>query len=133
MANRTNADDVKALLTRNYDSRRNPDLAGFISDANDIVNEMVAADTAGKITSARATRLEKYLTAHLYCLTDPTYKQRATEGASGTVLGTGGKGYDSSFFGQQAKNMDPTGFLNAKDIAMSRGKVKGFSLGKESC
>lgn len=128
MANRTNPDEVKALLLRNYDLNRNPDLSGFISDANDLVNEMVTADSAGKISITRAAKLEKYLAAHLYCLADPTYKQRTNEGASGTVLGIGGKGFDSSFYGQQAKNMDPTGFLIAKDLAQ-KGSIKGFSLG----
>lgn len=132
MANRTNSDAVKATLFRNYDFNRNPNLEGFISDANDIVNEIVAADVHGKISVSRAMTLEKYISAHLYCLSDPTFKQRATEGASGTMLGSGGQGYEASFFGQHAKRIDPTGYLADQDLTLSEkgmNKIKGFSLG----
>lgn len=132
MANRTTSEAVIATLFRNYDSKRNPDLEGVISDANDIVNDMIVADVSGKISTTKAATLEKYLAAHLYCLADPTYKQRATEGASGTTLGSGGQGYEASFFGQHAKRIDPIGFLAEKDLALTgkgRTTIKGFSLG----
>ena len=132
MANRTTSDAVKATLLRNYDSKHEPSLEGFITDANDIVNEMVTADISGKISQTRATALEKYIAAHLYCLSDPTFKQRATEGASGTTLGHGGQGYEATFYGQHAKRLDPTGFLADQDSTLAANgdnKIRGFSLG----
>lgn len=132
MANRTNSDAVKAILLRNYDHKRNPDLTGFITDANDIVNEMLVADTSGRISDTRAVSLEKYIAAHLYCLADPTFKQKATEGASGTTLGSGGQGYEASFYGQHAKRLDPTGYLAEQDAALTgkgMNRISGFSLG----
>lgn len=115
MAIRTNADDVKAVMTagRDYDTRRNPSLTPYVAAASSVVDRLVAlaAERGLTITSEQATLVETWLAAHAHCMSDQTYSSRSTQGASGSFHGQTGMYLDATKYGQMAKMLDPTGLL----------------------
>lgn len=121
--------DVKEILLENYDSDNNPSLAHFITIAGITTDMLLTKDSAGLVTSIIAKEIERWLAAHYYQQSDPTFKQEQNESASGTVLGQGGKGFESTFFGQTAKRLDPTGYLTVLDEREGKPTVAGFHMG----
>jgi hypothetical protein len=65
------------------------------------------------LTDTRLEVIERWLAAHLYCVTDRPYKSRSAGGASGTFDGNTDKGLDATLYGQTAKVLDTTGFLSS--------------------
>lgn len=115
---RTTADKVKNVLGNDYDGTIN--LAPYIETASVMMDRIVARSNVkngGKnaLTLAEAEMVERWLAAHNYCMMDPTYSSRSTEGASGSFQGTVADGLDGSRYGQQAQRLDPSGCLRNLD------------------
>ncbi len=126
---RTSPASVKAVLLTDYNSAANPDLAAFIDTASAIVDRVVtcAASRGFALSATEAELIERWLAAHAYHCSDPTYTSRSTLGASGSFFGQGAMGLDGSRYGQMAKGIDPSGCL------ASMGKRVGMVwLGKNA-
>lgn len=135
MAIRTTQDRVKAVLLRDYDGET--DLQASMETATDLVDRAVAygADVDVVPTSTQLENLERWLAAHFYAVSDRTYSNRSTEGASGTFDGQTAMGLDATLYGQTAKLIDPTGYLRTLDADPStptgRPRVRLSWLGSE--
>jgi hypothetical protein len=112
---RTTTVAVQGILGSDYDSRRSPDLSPRIETAATLVDDILAKATELGIplTDTRLEVIERWLAAHLYCVTDRPYKSRSAGGASGTFDGNTDKGLDATLYGQTAKVLDTTGFLSS--------------------
>ena len=94
------------------------DLSPFIAAATNIVTRVIAcAGNKGIVLTnngqdSEAEIVERWLAAHLYCINDPLYKSRSTQGASGAFQrGSDGKGFASTDYGQTAMTLDWSGCL----------------------
>ena len=96
-----------------YDGVR--DLAPFIDSATAIVDRVEACAAAkGKaLTSAELELIERWLTAHLYAMSDQQYQSKSTQAASASFRAVGGLNLDGSTYGQTAKLLDYSGCLAA--------------------
>lgn len=109
---RTTVTAVKGILGGNYggNSRQcEPDLSPYIRTAGSVVDDLVSCATAkGKtLSAAKLALIEMWLAAHYYTRMDPTYKQRSTLRASGSL------NTDGSEYSMAATQLDPTGCLVA--------------------
>jgi hypothetical protein len=110
---RTTPDAVRGVLLRDYDDRALPDLTPFIAVAG-VLTDRVRASAFRQgltVTDAELEVVERLLAAHFYAVSDRPYASRGTQGATGTFDGKTGMALDASLYGQQAKVIDPTGFL----------------------
>lgn len=135
MPARTNSDAVKALLTPglNYDTKRQPSLTPFIDTAALQVDGMVelAAVDGISYTAERLEMIERWLAAHGYKLSDKDQVSRSTRGASASFAGSTDMGLDATLYGQQAKRLDPYGYLSlAIEGAGGQPTAGGQWLGK---
>lgn len=126
---RTTTGAVQGILGSDYDTRRSPDLSPRIETAATLVDDIVAKATELSIplTDTRLEVIERWLAAHLYCITDRPYKSRSAGGASGTFDGNTDKGLDATLYGQTAKVLDTTGFLSSLGSSGGTGTGGGGS------
>jgi hypothetical protein len=126
---RTTTAAVQGILGSDYDSRRSPDLSPRIETAATLVDDIVAkaVELGIPLTDARLEVIERWLAAHLYCVTDRPYKSRSAGGASGTFDGTTDKGLDATLYGQTARVLDTTGFLSSIGGGGGTGTAGGGS------
>jgi hypothetical protein len=126
---RTTTAAVQGILGSDYDSRRSPDLSPRIETAATLVDDIVAkaVELGIPLTDARLEVIERWLAAHLYCVTDRPYKSRSAGGASGTFDGNTDKGLDATLYGQTAKVLDTTGFLSSIGGGGGTGTAGGGS------
>ncbi len=121
---RTTAAAVKLVLgdssthaqgAGDYDGSR--DLTPFIDSASSIVDRVAACATnKGKtLSSTELELIERWLSAHLYMMSDQQYASKSTAGASASFRATGGLSLDGSTYGQTAKIVDHSGCLAAFD------------------
>lgn len=123
---RTSASDVAAIMLPGKDYDLTSDLTPFIRTAGVIVDRLVTrAGSRLPINDAEAERLECLLSAHLYCMSDRTYKSRKSGAASGAFDWSTGLGFDGSTYGQMAKVMDPSGGLAFLEQAQKAPMVVG--------
>lgn len=123
---RTTVEAVQAILGTDYDSVRAPSLVPRIETAAAIVDR-VATCASAKDLALSATELElieRWLAAHYYTRSDPTYSSRSTAGASGSFVRhpTVPEPYLAS-----ALELDYSGCLKA---ILSRQTAGGFWAGK---
>lgn len=126
---RTNAALVQALLQQDYDTNNNPDLNQYITGASLFVNRIkTCAQTKGMpLTDDELEYIERCISAHAYCMGDPTYKQKSTSSASGGFFGQDGKGLEASRYGQWALRADISGCVEAYDKRKVAGAFWGGS------
>lgn len=125
---------VKAILLANYDGRRTPSLTAFIRTANVVTSRVLAMSVkkprvlaGGGLTTDELREIETLLAAHFYCVNDPLYSSRSTQGASGSFQRAGAKeGFSSTDYGKQAMDVDWSGVL--KNINMQQF-ASGTSMG----
>lgn len=114
---RTTVDAVKALMLpgKDYDVANAPSVQPYIDTAYAIVNRVVECSTARGIilTSEELELIERWLSAHYYCMSDSPYSARSTQGASGTFQGQTGMGVEATKYGQVAEGIDYSGCLSA--------------------
>lgn len=122
---RTTSGLVIGILGRNYDSDPEdglpPDLSPFMATATVIVDRVATCATAKGFTlsSTELELIERWLTAHFYCVNDPLYTSRSTQGASGSFqTGQVLEGFGATEYGRQAIAMDYSGCL--KNISLKQ-------------
>lgn len=125
MSVRTTETAIKAILGSHYDGTS--ELQPFIDTATLLVDDIAGSDES--ISLARLERIECYLSAHYYSLKDPIVQSRSTGRASGQFQGRTDLGFDGSRYGQEAKRLDPTGYLVRLDQPQ-RPKASCMWLGK---
>lgn len=129
MANRTNESAVAANLGSHYDKVTSPALTAFIDRAHVMVNAVRACATTKGITLGAdlLTQLEILLACHYFSRADQMFQSKNTGKAGATFQGQTGMGLDASGYGQDAKELDYSGCLNA----LSKGNRAGmFWAGK---
>ncbi len=115
---RTNVTAVAGILAANWDGTTG--LQPFIDAAGSIVDDLITADEDGLVSTAKAELIERWLSAHAYHCNDPVYQSKNTSKAGGQFQGQSAMGLDGSRYGQFAKNLDPTGYLEALDSGVDR-------------
>lgn len=117
---RTNSTAVQEVLGRDYDASPEvgdpPSLTPYIDTAASIVDDLVDYCDDNEITEPSAAKLElieRWLSAHSYCLSDKAFTSKSTAGASASFNGQTGKGLTATLYGQQAVALDPTGYLQS--------------------
>jgi hypothetical protein len=110
---RTTSQSVKAVLKRDYDSRRKPSLDPSIEWANIIVNRIVrcAARKNLIVDPSELEIIERWLAAHEYMSSDQGYKANTTNRASATYQGETKMYIEGTKYGQNALLLDDTGCL----------------------
>ncbi len=123
---RTTTAAVQSILGDNYGARVDgtlPDVTANIKTANILISRVVMM-AAQKITpivlsADELEQLECYMAAHFYCIADPLYTSRSTQGASGQFqVGTPDEGFGATEYGRQAMAMDYSGCL--KQLSLKR-------------
>lgn len=119
---RTTTEAVQGLLGSDYDTKRSPDLYPRIETATTLVDDIVAkgAELGITLTDDRLEVIERWLAAHLYCVTDRPYRSRSAGGASGSFDGNTDRDLDATLYGQTAKVLDKTGLLASLGKGISR-------------
>lgn len=115
-------DDYGKLTTGAY-----PPLTPYIDTASLLVDDLVAqiiAEGGVALSDERLEMIERWLAAHAYTKTDPTYSSKSTGGASGSFI-RGQK--EPEPYKDMALSLDPSGCLPA---ILNRNRVKFFWLGK---
>lgn len=128
---RTTASAVQEILGGAYDSSYA--VTSFITVANLVVTKHC---TNEDLTAAELEAIERYLTAHFYCV---THRRATQEGGAGipneSRQHVEDLGLDATEFGQMAKRLDWSGALASLDNAAKKGLRRSVSLswaGKEN-
>lgn len=113
MTIRTTEAAVKGILLRDYDKRKAPSLIPFIESASSLVGRVsVCASARGEpLTAEQLELVERWLSAHLYQVSDQGYSSKSTDSASGSFQGQTGMYLESTKYGQTALMMDTSGCL----------------------
>lgn len=122
---RTTVTAVAGVLARNWDGTTG--LQPFIDAASSIVDDAVTNDEDGVLNSNNTELIERWLAAHFYHCSDPVYQGKNSNKAGGQFQGTSAMAMDGSRYGQMAKRLDPSGWLEAVD---SKGVIGAAWLGK---
>lgn len=134
MSQRTTLAAVQAILRDgteggDYDDVHNPSLQPFVDSATVIVDRVRqgAIDKGMDLTAAELELVERWLSAHMYSMSDKPYVSRSTSNSAGAFSGQTGKGFDATLYGQTAMQLDWSGTLKALNINARAG---AFWLGK---
>ena len=119
---RTTATAVKGILRLgsqggDYDDANNPSLVPFIDSAALIVNRVVQCAARKNITLSdeELEMVERWLSAHMYAMSDRTYTNKSTGGASASFAGQTAMGFEATLYGQTAMRIDYSGCLTNFD------------------
>lgn len=122
MATRTTPDAVIDVLRNgseggDYDDDNEPSLDGYIAAASVIVDRVYTCSVSKNLTlsTTELELVERWLTAHFYCMSDQTYASKNTTQASASFKGQTGMGLEITNYGQMAKRLDYSGCLEAID------------------
>ena len=123
---RTNSDNVKGLLMDDYGARldgSSPSLTPFIDSATVVIDRVDACATAKgwALTAAELELLERWLAAHMYCMSDQQLMSKNTLAAGATFRAQGGLNLNGSTYGQTAVALDPSGCLAAIGLRKTAG------------
>ena len=108
MAWRVTNEEVRAII----DDDSLISVTPFIDTATALTDRVAAQDSGGILSVAILKEIEKYLAAFFYSLRDPGFMEKKTGDASAVFDGQTGLGLDYNRYGQQAKMLDETGFLD---------------------
>lgn len=130
MSQRTTVVAVQSVLGTNWDGKRN--LQPFIDAATVVVDRVstLGASRGFSMVSAELEAVERWLSAHMYALTDKTYTSKSTAGSSASFVGQTGMRLDFTEYGQNAKLIDYSGSLEIIDKRKFASVVWG---GKPAC
>jgi hypothetical protein len=120
---------VQEILGRNYDGKTS--LSGYIKTATNLLTRLVtmaaASGQSSKLDDDTQERIGVHLAAHFYQRHDPGFSSKNTGRSSAAFHGQTGMHLESTMYGQDAMDLDPTGGL----IAINKGgRVKLMWLGK---
>ena len=115
MSVRTTSAAVELVLGADYGALpdgTNQDLDPYIETAASIVDDLdeLATSRGYDLTDAKLELIERWLSAHAYTKSDPTYQSRSTGGRSGTFVRNP---KCPEPYKDMALMLDPTGLLNA--------------------
>lgn len=116
---RTTSTLVTGVLQGDYDAaplsgNPPPDLAPYIRSAYNLISRVAICATKKGITlsSDELADLETWMAAFFYCIGDPSYSSRSTQGASGSFQNAPArKGFGANKYGSTAMAMDYSGCL----------------------
>ena len=108
MAARTTIERVVRLIP-DYDTELIPDIQPFIDDASVLVDEIIAIDP--RATAASMEMTERYLSAHLVCITDRQTNTEQVKSILVTYQSLLRPGLELTHYGAQAMRLDTTGRL----------------------
>lgn len=104
------------------------DLLPFIATASAIVDRVVtqaakkAQVVGGIVLSAVEQELiERWLAAHFYCVNDPLYESKTTQGATGKFQRKSESGFEVTDYGRTACQLDYSGTLRAIGLRQFAG------------
>jgi hypothetical protein len=120
----TTAAAVKKVLLDDYDSEGAPDLTPFIEAAGAMLSAVQTCALAKGITLSDTLNeiIERWLSAHFYCVSDSKLASARTGEAAGAFQGKTGMYLESTTYGQAAMSLDPSGCLRAIDVKLSQGR-----------
>jgi hypothetical protein len=111
MAWRVTQQEVRGVLETDADIS----VAPAIDAATALADKVSAEDNASELNAALLKQIELYLAAHFYALRDPQYERETTLRAGATYQGKTDMGLDATWWGQQAKILDVSGYLARLD------------------
>ena len=113
MAIRIEEAEVWQILPADADTTVN--LSPFIKAASQLVDRVSARASATgsnvSVSDDELKEIERWLTAHLFCIRDRLPSERKIGDATDKYQGKTDMGLDATTYGQQAKMLDPTGEL----------------------
>ena len=125
---RCKPEDVQDILGKDWDPTRS--LTLFLRTANRWVDRVITCLTSKgySLDTEEASLMEAWLAAHAYTRSDPALASESNLGASGSRMGQTGMDLDASFYGQQAKALDPSGVCLTSTVG--GGRATGAWLGR---
>lgn len=132
---RTTAEAVAAIMPKDYDGTTS--LTSFLEVASEMTDdvESCAADKGITLSDAKLEKIERYLTAWLYCQQDKPYASKNSADSGAAFHGQTGMGLDSNLYGQTAKRLDTSGCLAQIDAGGEQTApdptASGFWLGRK--
>ena len=124
MVIRTNDEAIRGSIQ----TLANINLAPFIRRANALTNRVAANDADGVLSSAILLEIETLLACHYYERRDHAYAEKATGKASAKFQGTYGMGLMGTKWGQDAVELDETGFLRGLTQGVPTADVEWVGL-----
>lgn len=126
---RTTSALVIGIMGDDYGPRENgvsPDLTPYIDTANALISRVNTCALTKNITlsTTELELLERWMAAHYYTKSDPTYNSRTTEGASGNFVRDPN---EPEPYKNAAIDLDPSGCLNS---LLKRQRAGGAWMGK---
>lgn len=120
---RTNPDAVQAVLRQDWDG--STDLQPFIDTASNIVDAVSSCSALKnkQLTNTTLELIERWLSAHMYVMTDQVEASKSAGKGSATWQGQTGMALDASKYGQMAKMVDVSGCLTN----IEKRQFAGFS------
>lgn len=117
---------VQAVLADDYNLRT--DLQQFIDTADIIIQraKIAAANRGISLSDQELEMIERWLAAHMYCMSNPQYQSEATGGIAVSYTGQTGLHLESTRYGQMAITLDYSGCLN---FISNRYVAKAVHLG----
>ena len=131
---RTTSSAVIEILADNYGAKRDGTLpgVGWAIDTATLIVDKVEACAISKgtpLSTANLEIIERWLSGHVYLAADRPYQSKGTRGASATFQGQTAMSLDSTYYGQMAKDVDPSGCL--VDVTSTAKRAKIVWLGKQ--
>lgn len=128
MAARTTISAVQGILGVNYNGKT--PLGRFIETATMMVDHVktMAATKEITLTDSELEIIERWLSAHYYCVNDPLYTSRSTGGSSGSFQrGTSGDGMAGTEYGRNAIDLD---YSNSLRNLNKQQRARAYWVGK---
>lgn len=107
---RTSVSSVKDTFDTEYD---NAAISQWIQIANDFVDDIADADSS--VSESRLENIELLVAQHLLAIQDPRVEEDRIGDSRKSYQGDTGMNFDATFYGQQAKMLDPTNVLRNKE------------------
>lgn len=106
--------EIIAALGSNYDADLSASLSIHLETAEAMLSTVESCATSKGITLApmMLKSLERLLACHYYCLADRPLQEEVVGKSEQVVQGLTDMGFKSTYFGQSALQLDPSGCLN---------------------
>lgn len=118
---RTTQDAVKKVLSQQYNCQ-NTDVRPFMDAATGIVDWIDICDVDNVNSDTQLAKIETWLSAHYYGVSEQLLQSKSEGGASGSFQGQTGKYFEATTFGQMAISLDLSGCLAKKQAELVKGQ-----------
>lgn len=109
MSCRSSSAEVKKIIETDLD------VDPFIRTASVVVDRLITYAEDNPLEDSELKEIEIYLAAHFCTLREQQYDSKSTADASAKFQGKTGMGLASSHYGQTAKILDSSGYLDSLD------------------